>query len=164
MREQRGSTLLISLVLLTVITLVTVYLLEGTTLQSKMIANSLASSIAYRDCRNEQEANVRIYNADRAPLIKSMTAAKDAELTTSQTKKYSGEEGEPTAPKSDSIVIDWNFIGIDPTSRGGYNIDSESQSRPFIFENDCTATLNFASNSQVLGASVDGLQQAGVTN
>ncbi len=164
MKNEKGSTLLVSLVLLTIITLVTVYLLESTTLQSKMIVNSLASSITYQDCRNEQEANVRIYNADRTKLIQSMTADKHEDLTTSQTKQYAGGEGSPTAPKSDSIAIDWRFVKNDPTSRGGYNLDTESQSRAFVFEHDCIATLNFASNAQVLGATVDGLQQAGVTD
>ncbi len=164
MRTQRGSTLLVSLVLLTIVTLVTVYLLESTTLQSKMIVNSLATSITYRDCRNEQEANVRIYNADRTKLIQSMTAEKHEDLTTSQTKKYAEGDDSPTPPKSDSIAIDWRYVRNDPTSRGGYNLDTESQSRAFIFEHDCTATLNFASNTQVLGATVDGLQQAGVTD
>lgn len=163
MNTEKGSTLIVSLVLLTIITLVTVYLLEGTTLQSKMIVNSLASNITYQDCRNEQEANVRTYNSDRTLLIQSITQAKDPALTTSITKAYT-EEGGQEIPRSDEIEIDWNFIRIENASRGGYNIDTESQSQAFLFDHTCTSTKNFASNSQVLGASVDGLQQAGVTD
>lgn len=165
MKNQSGSTLVVSLILLTIITLVTVYLLEGTTLQSKMIVNSLASRIAYQDCRNEQEANVRIYNEDRTLLVQSIdtTVSEDSPLRTSQTMSYS-EDKDQKAPQSESIEINWNYIGDKPASRGGYNIDSESPSTASVFEHTCTAVKNAASNSQLLGATVDVLQQAGVTN
>ena len=163
MNSEKGSTLIVSLVLLTLITLVTMYLLEGSTLQSKMIVNTLTSSIAYQDCRNEQEAHVRKYNTDRTDLIVSMTAAtKPASLTKPITTAYD-PSGDISIAKS-TITVDWRFIQNSPGSRGGYDIDSESQSQALIFENDCTAVKTPSSNSQVLGAVVDGLQQAGVTD
>lgn len=163
MSSEKGSTLVVSLVMLTLITLVTIYMLEGSTLQSKMIVNTLSSSIAYQDCRNEQEAHVRKFNLDRADLIKSMTAAdKPASLITPITTAYGAETG-AAKPKS-KLTVDWRFIANNPSARGGYNLDSESQSQAFVFENDCTAVKSLSSNSQVLGAVVDGLESAGVTN
>ncbi len=164
MQTEKGSTLVVSLILLTIITLVTVYLLEGSTLQSKMIANTLANSITYQDCRNEQEANIRTYNADRTLLVQSIGVSedeKDDRLTESITKEYSGSI---SLPKSDEISINWRHLGVRQGFRGGYDLDTEGQSTPQLFEHDCIATKNLASNSQVLGAIVDVLQQAGVTD
>ena len=61
MKHQKGSSLVVALIFLTIISLVAVYSLEGSNIQSKMVANSLFSSLTYQECRNEQEANIRYY-------------------------------------------------------------------------------------------------------
>lgn len=172
MKKQHGSTLVVSLVLLTIVTLVAVYALEGTNLQSKMVANSLFGSLTYQECRNEQEANVHFYNdqqedgtSNRGILLNSMTGDqnnRDATLTTPiTTNAHSDTPG--WSPKS-TFIINWQFMRTAPLSRGGHNIDSEGQSKAYLFNHTCTATLSFASNSQTLGAVVEGLRQAGNFN
>ena len=62
--KQQGASLVVALIMLTIITLVAVYSIEGSTIQSKMVASSLFSTLTYQECRNEQEANIRFYNAN----------------------------------------------------------------------------------------------------
>lgn len=174
MKNQSGSTLVVSLILLTIITLVAVYSLEGSNIQTKMVANSLFSTLTYQECRNEQEANIRFYNdnggANRNALIqvKQQPPAIDPISgdtippfidVASITKQYIDN-----APKSDAISVRWSYLRETPSARGGYNIDIESQSRAYLYENDCVAEFNFSRNSQTLGAIVEGLEQAGNIN
>lgn len=162
MKKQSGSTLVIALILLTIITLVAVYSLEGSNIQSKMVANSLFSTLTYQECRNEQEANVRFYSgnngANRDLLIQSMVTATPIELSNTITEAYA-----TYAPQSD-LNIAWNYIHEAPSGRSGFNLDTESQSKAYLFENKCDATFHFSINRQTLGAIVEGLEQAGVIN
>ncbi len=172
MHKQQGSTLLVSLVLLTIVTLVAVYALEGTNLQSKMVANSLFGSLTYHECRNEQEANVHFYNdheadgtSKRIILLNSMTAdedSRDSKLSEPITSGSHTDNSEST-PESE-FIIDWRFVRTAPQSRGGYNIDTEGQSKAYLFDHTCTATFRFASSAQTLGTVVEGLVQAGNLN
>ncbi len=166
MNKEAGSTLVISLIFLTVITLVAVYSLEGSNLQTKMVANSLFSAITYNECRNEQEANVSFYNSsfgsNRTVLLDAMRGGVDYSQTDTLTE--SDTRSSSTAlPKSD-LSITWSYQRDAPSFRGGYNIDSESQSKAHLFDHNCNATFRFANNNQTLGAVVEGLQQAGSVN
>ncbi len=158
MKQQAGSTLVISLVLLTIITVVAAYSLEGSAIQSKMVANSLFSTITYQECRNEQEANVRQYNDDRDALITSMVTATPITATTTITEGYASQK-----PKSD-LTTSWQYVRDAPAAREGFNLDNESQSKAYLFDHDCVATFNFSTNSQTLGAIIEGLEQAGNIN
>lgn len=162
MKKQSGSTLVIALILLTIITVVAVYSLEGSNIQSKMVANSLFSTLTYQECRNEQEANIRIYNEDggskRDELITSMVTATPIQLTDTITESDGNHP-----PKSDLEIV-WTYQREAPAGRSGYNLDSESQSRAYLFENQCNATFSFSQNQQTLGAIVEGLEQAGAIN
>lgn len=174
MKQQNGSTLVVSLVLLTIITLVAVYSLEGSNIQSKMVANSLFSTLTYQECRNEQEANIRFYNADgganRNELIDIRQLPETVDPITNETLPPTKKVDSITmgrgayTPKSDSITVSWSYIQEAPASRAGYNIDIESQSRAYLYENNCDSEFRFAKNSQTLGAVVEGLEQAGNIN
>lgn len=160
MKKQNGSSLVIALVLLTIITLVAVYSLEGSNIQSKMVANSLFSTLTYQECRNEQEANIRFYNTDtnRSELITIQQTETDI---TAGTLRASS-----TTSKKSDIIIGWRFISSDTGSQGisnnaGNNIDSSSQITAYVFEHDCLATFRFATNSQTLGVKVQSLKVAG---
>jgi hypothetical protein len=174
MHNQNGSTLVVSLVLLTIITLVAVYSLEGSSIQTKMVANSLFSTQTYQECRNEQEASVRFYNeaggTNRNELIQVIQLPPTIDGETGEvipphivkdsiTKQYT-----EFAPKSENIQMRWSYLGERQAYNHGYNIDTESQNRAHLFENDCIATLNFSQNNQTLGAIVSGLKQAGNIN
>jgi len=162
MNHQQGSTLVVSLILLTIITLVAAYALEGSAIQAKMVANSLFSTLTHQECRNEQEAEVRFFNdnggAGRNLLITSMVTNTPYELADTLTESYT-----TNAPKS-ALDVSWSYIKDAPAARGGFNVDNESQSKAYIFEGDCTATFRFANNSQTLGTVVEGLEQAGTVN
>ncbi|MEY8204338.1 MAG: hypothetical protein RPR40_04610 [Bermanella sp.] len=160
--QQQGSTLVVSLILLTVITLVVLYAIEGSGLQSKMLANSLRSTLTYQECRNEQEAEVRAFNinggAGRTVLIQAMVTnthyPSDADTPTI-TELYTEH-----TPKSE-LTVSWSYIKDAPAARGGFNVGIESQSKSYIFEGTCGAKYGFTSSSQTLGATVEGLEQAG---
>jgi hypothetical protein len=158
MKHQQGSTLVVSLIMLTIITLVAVYALEGSSIQSKMVANSLFSTLTYQECRNEQEAEVRFFNGNggisRSLLITAMTNNTSYKLPDTITEAYEN------APDSE-LQASWEYVADAPSSRSGFNIDTESQSKAYIFEGNCTAVYRFSSNDQTLGAVVEGLQQAG---
>jgi len=160
MRHQSGSTLVTAMVILTIITLVAVYSLEGSNIQSKMVANSLFSTLTYQECRNEQESNIRLYNIDGGKNREQLLALRSAQA--------SGEsEGTlpPTSiPKTQSqsdIAIEWTYLKEQPGGKSGVEVDITSPIRTYQYENDCNATFRFAQNDQTLGALVEGLRSAG---
>ncbi len=163
MNKQKGSTLVISLILLTVITLVAVYSLESGTLQAKMVTNSLFSAITYQECRNEQEANVSFYNVDAGInrenllelIINGKVLKQDDTLTENITRA-----ADVAAPASD-LAISWTYLTEAPAWRDGFELDSDSQVKTYLFEHNCTSTFRFSQNSQTLGAIVDALGQPG---
>jgi hypothetical protein len=162
---QEGSSLVVALILLTIITLVAVYSIEGSTIQSKMVASSLFSSLTYQECRNEQEANIRLYNNDggaaRALLLNLLTPDAQPMLSggasgiTPITSAYNSY-----AAKSD-IATEWSYIREAPAARGGFNVDNEAPTKAYLYENNCIATYRFSTNNQTAGAIVEGLAQAG---
>ncbi len=166
MNKQTGSTLIISLILLTIISLVAVYSLESGSLQAKMIANSLFSTITYQECRNEQEANVSYYNIDSGThrvdlldLIASGNVIEDADTLTEDTTR-----GDKVVAPDSELSIRWAYLREEPAFRDGFDLDTDSQIKTYLYEHDCTATFRFAKNSQTLGAVVDALGQAGNVN
>jgi hypothetical protein len=176
---QAGSSLVVALVMLTIITLVAVYSIEGSTIQSKMVASSLFSTLTYQECRNEQEANIRYYNgvqgSQRRATLQELVYAdpvadEDGNLSPKiiRTKKPGEIEGlTPFTkqyndhPSKSDIYYDWIYVKINNYTLGGDNIDTEKQTTGYEFEHTCTASFRFASNSQTLGTIVEGLVQAG---
>ena len=128
-----------------------------------MVANSLFSTLTYQECRNEQEANVRFFNANggtqRNTLLDLRSADTQSMTLTSITKARTN-----LTPKSDSIDVSWNYLKEEPAGREGYTITIDAQSRAYLYENNCIANYSFSTNDQTLGAIVEGLQQAGNIN
>ncbi|WP_283787558.1 pilus assembly PilX family protein [Bermanella sp. WJH001] len=170
MKQQKGASLIVALVLLTIITVVAVFALEGSNLQSKMVANSLFSTLTYQECRNEQEAQVRFYNINGGINRNSLLAFAGIEPTKDENGKVTEsnitdedtltESNASHAPESD-ITITWNYIRLAPAARGGYDADIDSPIKNYLYENDCIATFNFSTNSQTQGNTVEGLKNAG---
>lgn len=172
-KQQKGSSLVVALVLLTIITVVAVYSLEGSNIQSKMVANSLFSTLTYQECRNEQEAQIRFYNinggVNRNTLltIAGVPPEDDGEGNLVEAKITQSDtltEANATNPPKSSIEIAWRYIQDAPASREGYDIDTESPSKAYQYENDCLASFRFSSNSQTQGVVVEGLKQTGNIN
>ncbi len=165
MKHEKGSTLVVSLVMLTIITLVAVYMLEGSNIQSKMVANSIFGTLTFEECRNEQEAHVRFMNinggTNRSVLINSIPTA--ALLSYNSLTKDTSDRTD-NLPRSESIITTWQYQKEQPASTGGYDLDIESQIKNHIFDNVCVSNFRFASDSQTLGATVQGLEQAGSIN
>jgi Tfp pilus assembly protein PilX len=173
MKHQNGSSLIVALVLLTIITVVAVYSLEGSNIQSKMVANSLFSSLTYQECRNEQEAQIRFYNINNGIERDSLLAiagvppevddeGNSTPVTISQSDTLT-ENNNSHSPSS-QISIVWRYIQETPSARGGYDIDTESPTVAYLYENDCIAAFNFSTNNQTQGAVVESLKQAGHIN
>lgn len=171
MHKQKGATLVSALVILTIITLVTVYALEGSNIQSKMIANSLFTTLTYQECRNEQENNVRFYNqgSNRNDLIalKSQPPQFDADgneippsfsVSNTFTEQYQDHQ-----PKSE-LNVSWRYMPEVGIKKAGYEVDVESQFVHSQFELDCQSTFRFASSLQTLGAIVEELKASYAKN
>ena len=174
MNKQSGSTLVVALVLLLIITLVAAYTLEGSGIQSKMVANTLFSSITYQECRNEQESNVRFFNINNGAQRETLLNLVNQPILTDPN---TGEKIHPTieidsltqqhadfTPQSDSINVSWSYIRPAPNAVGGYDIDIAAPVKFFLFENLCESQFRFSQNSQTLGATAQGLAQAGDLN
>ena len=161
MNNQQGSSLVVALILLTIITLVTVYALEGSTIQSKMVANSLLSTLTYQECRNEQEANVRHYGtgSNRSDLIDVAEAEGTANISFAD-----GVLRANTTAKSD-VQVAWDAVGnLGISGSTGNAIDSASQTITYTLEHECRAVYGFASNSQTIGVRVEALKKIGDVN
>jgi len=170
MKQQTGSSLIVALVLLTIITVVAVYSLEGSNIQSKMVANSLFSSLTYQECRNEQEAQIRFYNIDGGTNRNTLLAIAgvpevddgDGNLVPVTIKQEDTlTEANSVNPPKSSISIAWSYIQDAPASREGYDIDTDSPTKAYLYENDCIASFRFSTNNQTQGVTVEGLKQAG---
>jgi hypothetical protein len=167
MRKEQGYSLITALVLLTMITVAAVYSLEGSNIQSKMIANSLFSTRTYQECRNEQEAQIRFYNEDGGkerntlldiagdPLVDDgngnltpPTIVPDSIIT---------KQDNPNAVKS-NINTAWSYIQEAPAGRGGFTLGEDTSIKAYLYENDCIASFRFSTNSQTQGAIIEGLK------
>lgn len=173
MKQQNGSSLIVALVLLTIITVVAVYSLEGSNIQSKMVSNSLFSSLTYQECRNEQESQIRFYNinggTNRNELLTIAGAPPvddgSGNLVPAKIEQQDTlTEANVAHPPKSNINIAWSYIQDAPASRGGYDIDSESPTKAYLYENNCISNFRFSTNNQTQGAIVEGLKQAGNIN
>jgi Tfp pilus assembly protein PilX len=173
MKQQAGSSLIVALVLLTIITVVAIYSLEGSNIQSKMVANSLFSSLTYQECRNEQESQIRFYNIDGGTnrntllAIAGVPAVDDGNgnlIPATIEQEDTLTEASAINPPKSAINIAWSYIQDAPASRSGYDIDTESPTKAYLYENDCIANFRFSTNNQTQGATVEGLKQAGNLN
>lgn len=161
-RSERGMTLIFALIILTVITIVVVFNLEGSNLQSRMIVSSMIKNQVYQECRNELEANMIFYNRD---------GARDALLQeVGNTAGFAGQVlsddlGSSHPPKS-TLDVQWRYIKQDNASSGasGNTIDTTATAVRHLFEVDCTAALRFAEESQTQGTTIDGLKDASIVN
>lgn len=187
MNKQKGASLVVALILLAIITLVAAYSIEGSTIQSKMIASSIFGSLTYQECRNEQEANIRFYNdnggaertqllglinsdaidEDGNPILDDDNNAVSATISAggdSSTLPFTKQYNDDSNKSKSDIAYTWSFIKEEPAARGGNNIDTESPIKSYLFDNNCTASYRFATNNQTLGAIVEGLVQSGTTD
>lgn len=160
MKREKGMTLVFALVLLAVITVVVVYSLEGSSLQSRMIVNSMISNQVYQECRNELEANMIYYNRQgiRDELLEQVNNVDGFDG-----KVLSDDLGSSNPPKS-QLSTYWRYVKQDNASAGasGSTIDTTATSVHHIFEIDCNASLRFASESQTQGTSVNGLRDSSI--
>ncbi|WP_396587319.1 hypothetical protein [Bermanella sp. R86510] len=160
MRHQSGSTLVTALVILTIITLVAVYSLEGSNIQSKMVANSLFSTLTYQECRNEQESNIRFYNIDGGTKREQLLALRSTQAG-GQTEGTLPPTSIPKTQSKSDIAIEWSYLNEQPGGKSGVEVDINSPIRTYQYENNCNSTFRFAQNDQTLGALVEGLRSAG---
>lgn len=174
MKNQQGFTIVIAMIFLGIISMVGMYAIENSSLQSKMVANSLYITKTYQECRNEQEAqilrfNLDVNNAAFANLLEIAGVPTDELESEYFSGLLNGLNTSQTAqnalhPPASTIAVNWAYIKDEPAGRSGYNIDTESIHKSYLYETDCIATYNDTSNSQTLGAVVNGLKQSGIQN
>ena len=160
MQQQKGASLVIAIVMLTIITLVAVYALESSNIQAKMVGHSLFIVKAFQECRSEQEGQIRYYNetggSNREELLKIAGKAPNTILDASHTVMMSN----PSKTAS-TMNIEWSYIQEAPARRSGYEVDVESPIKSYLYEQNCEATLRFTQSDQTQGALVEGLKAAG---
>lgn len=158
MNKQNGSTIIVAMILLTIITLVAVYALEGSNIQSKMVANTIFKTLTYQECRNEQEANVRTYNQGSArEILLDLQQTVGANVFV-PTQVFTTDAANPNPPQSEALNVSWSYIRLAPDAREGMDLGSDSQIVTYLYENNCVSQLRFATNDQTLGAAIDGLK------
>lgn len=173
LQNQNGSTLVIALVFLLIITVAAVYSLESSTIQSRMVNNSLFTTLTYQECRNEQEAQLLRFNIDEGaaigPLLSIAGIPEDA-LEADNYKEILDDLNvtqstiQNNHPPKSTISVAWSYIQDAPAGKDGFDIDTESQFKSYVYETDCNAEFNTTSNSQTLGAIVSGLKSSGIMN
>lgn len=160
MKHQKGFTLIFALIFLSIITIVVIYSLEGSSLQSRMIVNSMIKNQVYQECRNELDANMIYYNRQgtRDELLAHVGSPDEFDGTV-----MSDDHGNSNPPKSHLEPV-WRYLKQDNASSGasGNTIDTTASSVSHLFEIDCTSTLRFAEESQTLGVSVNGLKDQSI--
>ena len=160
MKHQKGFTLIFALIFLSIITIVVIYSLEGSSLQSKMIVNSMIKNQVYQECRNELDANMVYYNRLRAriELLEHVGRPDEFDGTV-----MSDDHGSSNPPKS-QLEVTWRYIKQDNASSGasGNTIDTTASAVSYLFEVDCESSLRFAEESQTLGAGVGSLKDQSI--
>jgi type II secretory pathway pseudopilin PulG len=162
MKTQNGSTLVIALVLLSMISLVAVYALESSNIQTKMVNNSLFSTLTYQECRNEQEAQLRDINESNSVLRDSLTDTANLDTTIAPlVEEAHTPKRDDYKPKSTSIETTWSYLGKDGSIFDGSSLGTFTS---LVFQNTCNAQFRFSSNTQVMGVAVRALSNSATVN
>lgn len=160
MKQQRGMTLVFALVLLTIITIVVVASLEGSSLQSRMIVASMIKNQVYQECRNELEANMTYYSRD---ANRSILLAEKNNTDGFKGEVWSDDFGTSNPPRSD-LNVSWRYVKQDNAITSGSSIDTTASVVRHLYEVDCEAQLRFARESQTQGVGVEGLRDVSIVN
>lgn len=168
MKKQKGASLVVALILLTIITLASVYSIEGSTIQSKMIANSLFSSLTYQECRNEQEANIRFFNSgNNVETLITLADTKDSDGNHPVIAYGKDEDNLPFTtqytlhPAKSEITHVWSYVGDGTSAGSGQEVGQGSTTGQEKFENTCQSNFRFSTNNQTMGVNVVRLKQTG---
>ena len=158
MQNQSGSTIIIALVLLTLVSLVAVYSLESSGIQSKMVNNSLFSTLTYQECRNEQEAQIRDLNEATSVLKDDLTQTSnlDPELDPVSVVPFTTQRAD-YSPKSTEMTTTWSYIGEDSNIFQGSSLGTFTA---LVFQNNCNAKFRFSSNTQSMGVAIKALKNS----
>lgn len=168
MKNQNGASLVVALIFLTIITLASVYSIEGSTIQSKMIANSLFSSLTYQECRNEQEANIRFFNSgSNVETLIDLADTKDSDGNHPVMAFGLNEDNLPFTtqytlhPAKSEITHVWTYVGDGTSAGSGQEVGEDAPTAQEKFENTCQSSFRFSKNNQTMGVNVTRLKQKG---
>jgi hypothetical protein len=137
--KQRGSTLVVALVILSIMTLVATFAMQNSGIQSRMVANSVHTAEAFRDANNENNGQYRQYNDFvELPKLAAAKAVVGANVLVAA-----------TAPAHSTISANFEYMGECPTCMIAEEVGSDKE--VLLFEFTADAQTGGAESNQTIG-------------
>lgn len=152
MKKQSGATLVIALSLLTIITLSVVYSLENSSIQSRMVANSVYSLRTYQATNNELSALIRAWNTDPSLIVNNTNPETVNTPNVITTPARVGLRNELIFKNKYAIGKQGNEIGVDAPVQYP------------LYEASSRGTHSFAVSNQSIGFMIHKLGISGATS
>lgn len=137
--KQKGSTLIVALVILSIMTLVATFAMQNSGIQSRMVANSIHTAESFRAASNENNSQYRTYN-DFAAL--PQLAAAKAVVGANQLNQI-------TKPKSSTVSASYEYMGECPTCMIAEEVGADKE--VLLFEFTADAETGGAESNQTIG-------------
>lgn len=148
MKRQTGAALIIALSLLAVITLSVVYAMENSSIQSRMVANSVYTSRTYQATNNELSAAIFAWDQDPELIINNTDA--DIVYKPNALTSPSG-----VVIRNELIFTDRYMIG-----KQGNEISTDSPVEYPLYELGSRGSYSYATSNQSIGFVI---QKLGIT-
>lgn len=139
--KQKGSTLIVALVILSIMTLVATFAMQNSGIQSRMVANSIHTAESFRAASNENNSQYRTYN-DFNALVK---------LVFAKAVVGANQLDEITQPKSSTVTATFEYVGECPTCLVGEELGADKE--VLLFEFTADAETGGAESNQTIGTS-----------
>lgn len=137
--KQTGSTLVVALVILSIMTLVATFAMQNSGIQSRMVANSVHAAEAFRDANNENNGQYRKYNRfDELP-----------KLTVAKAVVGSNPLAATTVPVHSTVSASFEYMGECPTCLIGEELGADKE--VLLFEFTANAETGGAESNQTIG-------------
>lgn len=137
--KQKGSTLIVALVILSIMTLVATFAMQNSGIQSRMVANAISTAESFRASNNENNAQYSYYN-DFTKLTK-LTEFKIAEKPTALDTL--------TEPPEVTLTASVDYLYECPTCWQGEELGTDKEVLLFEFTSD--AEIGNAESNQTIG-------------
>lgn len=137
--KQTGSTLVVALVILSIMTLVATFAMQNSGIQSRMVANSVHTAEAFRDANNENNGQYRQYNDfDELP-----------KLAVAKAIVGSNPLAASTVPAHSTVNANFEYMGECPTCMIAEEVGSDKE--VLLFEFTADAQTGGAESNQTIG-------------
>ncbi|MCP5325054.1 MAG: hypothetical protein H7A09_01855 [Oceanospirillaceae bacterium] len=137
--KQKGSTLVVALVILSIMTLVATFAMQNSGIQSRMVANSIHTAESYRAANNENNGQYRTYN--NFDELSKLTVAKSV--------KGANLLNNVTQPDNTTLNASFEYMGECPTCLIGEELGADKE--VLLFEFTADAKTGGAESNQTIG-------------